>query len=166
MKATDKSVVIAIASLLLLTSCQRVQERTYVSVAAMKDTGDYPVVVRAMIPEDATNIAVRTSVESGEYYVSYESSYLGHAVRSLNMSNVVDDDRHRAQDSLGFGVKLPPDTILYVVCREETFSSMTGPPAEIEVSLLANEHRRGSPPFSRTLTRRPIQAMRSVHVKA
>ena len=25
---------------------------------------------------------------------------------------------------------------------------------------------QGSPPFSRTLTRRPIQAMRSVHVKA
>ena len=30
----------------------------------------------------------------------------------------------------------------------------------------ALETARGSPPFSRTLTRRPIQAMRSVHVKA
>ena len=28
------------------------------------------------------------------------------------------------------------------------------------------EHRLGSPPFSRTLTRRPIKAMRSVHVEA
>ncbi|MBV6803924.1 hypothetical protein KWH03_20010, partial [Xanthomonas campestris pv. lawsoniae] len=32
---------------------------------------------------------------------------------------------------------------------------------------LYNEQRQlGSPPFSRTLTRRPIKAMRSVHVKA
>ena len=32
--------------------------------------------------------------------------------------------------------------------------------------LLAQEDSRGSPPFSRTLTRRPIEAMRSVHVEA
>lgn len=142
MNAMNKSLLVTVTSLLLLAGCGRVQERSYASVAAMKDTGDYPVVVRAMIPEDATKIAVRTSVESGEYYVSYESSDLGHVIRSLNMSQVAEADRKRAQDSLGFGVKLPPDTFLYVVCREEMFSSVSGSPAEREVNLLANEHRR------------------------
>lgn len=142
MNAMNKSSMIAMFYLLLLTGCGRVQERAYPSVAAMKDTGDYPVVVRAMIPEDATIIALRTSVESGEYYVSYESSDLGHVIRSLNMSQVAEADRKRAQDSLEFGVRLPSDAFLYVVCREELFSSVTGSPAEREVNLLANERRR------------------------
>ena len=34
------------------------------------------------------------------------------------------------------------------------------------LSDAAHMATEGSPPFSRTLTRRPIQAMRSVHVKA
>lgn len=142
MNTMKMSGVIAVIFLLLLTGCGKVQERTYASVAAMKDTGDYPVVFRAMIPEDAAKIAVRTSVESGEYYVSYESSDLGHAVRSMNMTKVVEADRGRAQDSLGFGVRLPPDANLYVVCREGRFKSVTDEPADKEVSLLANEHRR------------------------
>lgn len=142
MSTMNKPRLIAVFYLLLLTGCERVQERTYPSVAAMKGTGDYPVVVRAMIPEDATKIALRASVESGEYYVSYESSDLGHVIRSLNMSQVAEADRKRAQDSLGFGVKLLPDTFLYVVCRKEMFSSVSGSPAKREVNLLANEHRR------------------------
>ncbi|MNV52922.1 Transposase [compost metagenome] len=41
------------------------------------------------------------------------------------------------------------------LCRQHGISSAT-----------FYKWRRGSPPFSRTLTRRPIQAMRSVHVEA
>ncbi len=141
MSKFNASVVIAVIAL-LLAGCGKVQERTYESVAAMKDTGDYPVVVRTMVPEDATRIAVRTSVESGEYYVSYESSDFGRAIRSLNMSKVTEDHRHLAQDSLGFGVKLPPDAVLYMACREEMFRSVPDEPADTEISLLANEHRR------------------------
>ena len=37
---------------------------------------------------------------------------------------------------------------------------------ELGSAVHARKARTGSPPFSRTLTRRPIQAMRSVHVKA
>lgn len=136
------NLVIFSAIALLLTGCGRVQERTYASVAAMKGTGDYPVVVRTMVPDDAAKIAVRTSVESGEYYVSYESSDFGHAIRSLNMSKVAEDHRHLAQSSLGFGVKLPHDALLYVACREEMFRSVADEPADTEISLLANEHRR------------------------
>lgn len=142
MNAINQSLLVTVTFLLLLAGCGRVQERTYASVAAMKDTGDYPVVVGDMIPEDATKIRVRTSIESGEHYVSYESSDLGHVIRTLRMSKVAEENRHRVQDSLGFGVKLPPDTFLYVVCREEMFSSVSGSTAKREVNLLANEHRR------------------------
>ena len=58
-------------------------------------------------------------------------------------------------------------TTLQDIARDEHMRFIDGSEATTrDLKSLGSPGKKGSPPFSRTLTKRPIEAMRSVHVEA
>lgn len=127
---------------LLLNGCDMQEPRTYKDLDAIGDHGDGSVIAATEVPKDATGLIVNSSIESGEYHLSYVTSDQRYAVDALKMYPVTEGRLTAALESLGFGVKLPEDVSGFVVCRESDQVPAPGEPRAIEIIVLANEHRR------------------------
>ncbi len=70
----------------------------------------------AAVPEDATLIDIRSDVESGEYYISYNAKDPLAWIRDGGLKKAEANMVPMIRSSIGFGASLPPDAELYYKC--------------------------------------------------
>lgn len=136
------SVLAIVAVAVSCVGCGKHPERAYGSLSEMNGTGDEPILAMTAVPADAANIKVMTSIESGEYYISYQTSDVLWSPGVLGMSVVEGREREYSIGTLGFGVKLPLDVKVQVRCREEARMSMPGVLEDSQMLFVADGHSR------------------------
>lgn len=70
----------------------------------------------AAVPEDATLIDIRSDVESGEYYISYNAKDPLAWIRDGGLKKAEANIVPMIRSSIGFGAILPPDAEFYYRC--------------------------------------------------
>jgi hypothetical protein len=90
--------------------------RGYDSYAEIKNEGDLSVAKAVAIPEDASSIVIRSDVEAGLYYISFDTSHAARYIKDGQMLAAGRELSPLIRDSLGFGAKLPPNIALYYRC--------------------------------------------------
>jgi len=110
-----RSRVVALAFLAGLAGCDH-GARTYDSLSQIASEGDLSVVRAAAVPEDATLIDIRSDVESGEYYISYNAKDPLAWIRDGGLKKAEVNIVPMIRSSVGFGASLPPDAEFYYRC--------------------------------------------------
>jgi len=118
------------------------EERRYESFSHVDREGDMSIASALSIPEDALSIKFRSDVDSGLYYVSYETHDSAAYIRDRRMLAVAANQEELIRASIGFGVALPSRTNFYYRCSSFLKYGFGRPHGAGEVSLLGSSGRR------------------------
>lgn len=118
------------------------EERGYELLSHVDREGDMSIASALSIPEDARSIKFRSDVDSGLYFISYETHDSAAYIRDRGMLAVAANQEGLIRASIGFGVALPSRTNLYYRCSSFLKYDFDRPHGAGEVSLLGVSGRR------------------------